>query len=292
MVAENIGSTILKLRKEKNITQEELAQIVGVTNQAVSKWERSGGCPDVELLPLIADYFNVSIDMLFGRNIHDYSDIATEAAKYIQSIEHDSKFKAAMEHCWVIERALFKSNIKYFAKDETLENLNKRDSYKEHEIYSQLLNNTGITFMRLNEDLQYFFVIPEAPGGFGNVLSSDLEYQQLFNMLGEEDYFKCIYFLYQRENKPFTPKLFEKHFGIKEERAIEILDKLNEYELIEITEIELDDEIEVVYTFNPNVAFIPLLIFAKELIKPPHNFVNNFDYRSKPYLYKDKKELL
>ena len=61
-----IGAQIAKLRKENNITQEELAKNLDVSAQAVSKWE-NGGAPDVEMLPRIADYFGVSIDCLFGR---------------------------------------------------------------------------------------------------------------------------------------------------------------------------------------------------------------------------------
>ena len=63
---QTIGMQIAKLRKEKNITQEELAKKLDVSAQAVSKWE-NGGAPDLELLPKIADYFGVSIDYLFGR---------------------------------------------------------------------------------------------------------------------------------------------------------------------------------------------------------------------------------
>ena len=63
---QTIGVQIAKLRKEKNITQEELAKNLDISAQAVSKWE-NGGSPDLELLPKIADYFNVSIDYLFGR---------------------------------------------------------------------------------------------------------------------------------------------------------------------------------------------------------------------------------
>jgi hypothetical protein len=192
-----------------------------------------------------------------------------------------------MEYCWVIESALFGSSIENFKEERTLEEINKKMDF---ESYSQLLNDYGITFMRLNEDLQYFLFIPEAPGGFGDILNSESGYQKFFSLLGEEDSFKCIYLLYQRENKAFTPKLFEKHFGIQRERAIEILDRFKEYELIETTEIELDDEVQTVYKFIPNAAFVPLLAFAKELIKPPHNFYNNSIMRSTPYLRKLQKE--
>lgn len=61
------GNTISRLRKEKGITQEVLAQALDVTNQAVSKWESDQCCPDTMILPRIADFFDVSIDTLFGR---------------------------------------------------------------------------------------------------------------------------------------------------------------------------------------------------------------------------------
>jgi len=61
-----IGYTILNLRKARGKTQEELANAVGISPQAVSKWE-NGGSPDLELLPGIADFLGVTVDMLFGR---------------------------------------------------------------------------------------------------------------------------------------------------------------------------------------------------------------------------------
>ena len=62
-----LGARIAALRKQHNITQEALAQKLGVTNQAVSKWESDQCCPDVTLLPKIADIFEISLDALFGR---------------------------------------------------------------------------------------------------------------------------------------------------------------------------------------------------------------------------------
>jgi transcriptional regulator with XRE-family HTH domain len=86
MDIKTVGVIISTLRKENGITQEELGKAVGVSAQAVSKWE-CGGVPDTELLPIIADYFKVSIDKLFGRNIGDYADIDNATAKHISSFE-------------------------------------------------------------------------------------------------------------------------------------------------------------------------------------------------------------
>ncbi len=60
-----LGDNIAYLRRTTGMTQEMLAYRLGVSSQAVSKWERQLSCPDVSLLPVIADVFEVSIDELF-----------------------------------------------------------------------------------------------------------------------------------------------------------------------------------------------------------------------------------
>ena len=63
-----LNENIMALRRAKGITQEELATALGVSNQAVSKWESAQTCPDISLLSVIADYFEVSIDELMGHH--------------------------------------------------------------------------------------------------------------------------------------------------------------------------------------------------------------------------------
>ena len=63
---ENIGANIARLRREHNMKQDELAEMLGVTPQAVSKWENGASMPDIALLPKLANIFGVTIDDLFG----------------------------------------------------------------------------------------------------------------------------------------------------------------------------------------------------------------------------------
>lgn len=62
-----IGENIARLRKERSMTQENLAEAIGVSVQTISKWENSTTYPDVTLLPVIADIFGVTVDALYGR---------------------------------------------------------------------------------------------------------------------------------------------------------------------------------------------------------------------------------
>ncbi len=64
----NLGEKIKQLRKRDGRTQEDLANALSVTSQAVSRWEANGGFPDMTLIPSIANYFHITIDELFGYN--------------------------------------------------------------------------------------------------------------------------------------------------------------------------------------------------------------------------------
>lgn len=66
-----IGMNIKKLRIEKKVTQDTLATAIGVTPQAISRWESENGYPDIELLPSLADFFNVSTDELLGYKLSE-----------------------------------------------------------------------------------------------------------------------------------------------------------------------------------------------------------------------------
>ena len=63
-----IAENIRKLRHNLNLSQEQLAERLGVRFQAVSKWERGETYPDIELLPSIASFFGISVDDLLGTN--------------------------------------------------------------------------------------------------------------------------------------------------------------------------------------------------------------------------------
>lgn len=79
----NIGKTIADYRKAANMTQSEVADKLGVTYQAVSKWERDESLPDITMLPKIADLFNISIDNLLRGSFEMKEEKEVETAKQI-----------------------------------------------------------------------------------------------------------------------------------------------------------------------------------------------------------------
>jgi len=61
-----IGDTIKRIRRERNLTQEEVAAHLGISFQSISKWERGDGYPDITMLPVLAHYFQITVDELLG----------------------------------------------------------------------------------------------------------------------------------------------------------------------------------------------------------------------------------
>ena len=100
-----IGDNIRKFRKEKEISQETLAERLGVTFQAISRWERGEGYPDISMLPVIAGFFHISVDELLGVSENRQEE---EVEKIIEECsEYDTHYEAEkMQNC--IDEALKK----------------------------------------------------------------------------------------------------------------------------------------------------------------------------------------
>lgn len=100
-----LGLNIRQLRKERNMSQEMLAERLGVTFQAVSRWERDEAYPDITLLPAIANFFGVTVDKLLGTyEIKEDDDVKEIVAK---CQECDTHYQGE-EMCRIIEEGLKK----------------------------------------------------------------------------------------------------------------------------------------------------------------------------------------
>jgi len=133
----NMGGKIRQLRKQKNLSQEVLAQVLGVSFQAVSKWETGAAMPDVAMIPALASFFGVSTDELFDFNL----------------IEQEQKVQ---ELCWAAADYRFSDP----AKSESM----LREALKQYPGNEVILNN-----------LLYVMQTPERYGEVVTVCKSILE---------------------------------------------------------------------------------------------------------------------
>ena len=84
----DLGTNLKNLRREKHLTQEDLADILGVSPQTVSKWENGLSAPDISLLPALADYYGISIDSLL---LHEAGPFKNEMRAFADGIKAQMK---------------------------------------------------------------------------------------------------------------------------------------------------------------------------------------------------------
>ena len=112
----NLGQKIRELRRENKRTQEDLADAIGVTPQAVSRWESGGGYPDMEIIPSIANYFEVTIDELFGYDNNRDNKIRTIVNKI-----NSFNIKSRSDEDWIEECiGMLRKGLLEFPQNEIL----------------------------------------------------------------------------------------------------------------------------------------------------------------------------
>lgn len=94
-----IGGVIKSLRKNKNITQEQLANLIGVSTPAVSKWESGTSYPDITALPILANYFEVTIDELLNYKNKLSEEEIEEIFKECEDLAQNSKVDECIDLC-------------------------------------------------------------------------------------------------------------------------------------------------------------------------------------------------
>lgn len=260
-----IGETIQKLRRAAGETQEQLANAVGVSAQAVSKWE-NGGVPDIELLPQIAGHYGVTVDTLFGNDLSDTAGLKQAFLKTFAETPNDEWIDKVFEHLFDIERTAFGE---YDGKNTMSEAIGSHSN-------SSVSFKGGFTHMGLDK-LRYFLLVPNAADWddalFGPDLQNgddDFDYPALFKDLSDPDVFRILLEMHRRDNsKQFTPSLFVRSFGMTPEKADEIVRTLKKYRFMSTQNVDLDGESIELLTFHSNLCFVALLIFARQIISRP-----------------------
>ncbi len=93
-----IGAIIKRLRGERGVTQESLATALGVSPQAISRWEQGGGYPDIELLPAMADFFSVSTDEILGYALSERERALADVKKEMERLSEIGTIEERIAH--------------------------------------------------------------------------------------------------------------------------------------------------------------------------------------------------
>lgn len=249
-----INERITFLRKRMNMTQDELAGKLGVTNQAVSKWENNICCPDIQLLPKIAELFGVSIDNLFGtESVLKKDDILLQLKGSYEALPKEEKadfvFKAAASlHTLVLLDYVGGPPIKF---DEALKHISKDEwgysSYYEPKI-TTIMRKSAVFFTDNNSKLYS-----------SRDINKICEIIKVFSLLDNLKIAAAIYYLTVHDEEVYvTPKEISIKCGLSENKVGECINNdLSEYL------IEKEGEKEVYRFMGMYMNVFPILtLFA------------------------------
>ena len=87
-----ISQNIKQFRKKNDLTQEQLAEVFGVTAQTISRWELGSAYPDITMLPVLANFFGISTDTLLGVDITRKNEEIKAALEYNTTLHREGKY--------------------------------------------------------------------------------------------------------------------------------------------------------------------------------------------------------
>lgn len=102
MNAEKTGTLIYEIRCRKNLTQKELAEMVNVSDKAVSKWERGEGCPDVTILPALANALGIEMETLMNGELPVTQDVSGKEIKEYNFRQPDRYPRNMQRDLWML----------------------------------------------------------------------------------------------------------------------------------------------------------------------------------------------
>ena len=253
----SLSQNIKKLRLEKGLTQEQLALKLGVSAQAVSKWENSDTYPDGALLTPLAQVLDASLDTLFDNRKVTMADVSSRITRLIGNSKGKDRLHLAREICWQIEKG-------YFGHADEPDTLYDPDELKQCLSSSYVLDDNGFTPVS-NGQAPFFALFPQYENCFGEVIGDGEEARKLFLLLSSPDTMRAVIFIHRnRPDYVFEAELLASVCGIDGDRLEKVMQELLELDLASKKELELNGERRTLYFSNPKHMTVALMLMAHE----------------------------
>lgn len=243
-----LGERIADLRRERGITQENLAGIIGVSAQAISKWENNATMPDIMLLPIIADTLGVTIDELFGirRKVQEKPLNCEETPKAV--------YDQILNTMW---RSGGNNDFAERAKAQFAKNPYEHSGFVS-EVAGAVYANKDIALTYLPSDKESLKLLENEDAA------------ELLKMLSDKNVRLVLAYQFENPEKAFTASSVAAKVGISEEEAKDALEKLFECNMTTARDIDarLEEMLRIYQawgTYKMPLLLFPLLSLADRL---------------------------
>lgn len=259
----SLGENIKKYRLKKKMTQEQLANLLFVSSQAVSKWECNENFPDGSLLVPLANALGVSLDILFENKNICFNDAVRSVSALIRNDNSENEFELVRSICWHIQEALFGAfEEDAFGTEEDDDIIYTGGVGTNNSSY--ILRKNGFTQIS-NGRSPYFAVFPEPKDGWAQTIEDGENVRKIFECFAHGDTMKAVLFV-QRIGFEY---IFDKEHlcqkcEIKGSNADKVISNLMYLKLVSEIKTNIDNEEHILYTSNPSHKVISLFLMAHE----------------------------
>ena len=275
-----LGKNIKKYRTEAGLTQEELGAAVGVSAQAVSKWENEESMPDTALLLPISDALGLSTDVLLGKETRYKRDVYDSLCTMFRQNGDDSRFSLLWEIMWNAYKGLWGNETSGYHPDE-------RQWYRGRA--SEIFKDGGFVRISHDEKMPFLYLFPGEGADWTKAVQPDERVKTVFAALADEDTVNAVRWLLSHDYDWMTGYRFEfpvlvKGAGIPEDAAEQVHGHLRALGLIEEKTVNIDGVERTLCTYWANYQVLALLVLAYEYCHTTNNYALQSSMRSKPLL--------
>ena len=221
-----IAEKLVELRTAKGVTQDDVAQVLSISNKTISKWENGASMPDLPMLVELAKYYDVTTDELLGLCVEKSQSTKEEICSLFEGLDHKESVLKAFEIERVLVPALFKKVSEKDAEIYAAEELYPTDPSCYYR--SNITHGNIFKFASSSEDVNISVMLLKNKAKFSwmNDITKQKEIVKVFRLLSKEDALSVLYFIHSNNcSISFTADYVARNTGIEEKRVAEILDE-------------------------------------------------------------------
>lgn len=254
---EDFHANLRQRRKALRLTQEQLAQRMNISPQAVSKWEKSS-YPDAEQLPKLAAALNISLDTLFGLpSPDDGADPVQAVVRALHSLPPQARPEFAQRLWYAVFSAYLPS------AEEMPQKLNRQ---YERETYALLHTDYELALARLNPDQRFFFYLEKPEHGIAAYLQDSERICRVLKTLADEDAIRIVrYIAGSRRNKLFFVDKLAAKLEIPAEKVQLVMNRLDRFGLVWRMAADSEGDPIIMYGYTNNPAVAGILVLAQSI---------------------------
>ena len=254
----SLSQNIRRLRHAKGLKQEELAGALGVSAQAVSKWETGQTYPDGALLVPLADRLGVSLDELFDHDMVSMPDVSRRMIRLIQETPKQERFDLIRDLCWQIQRALAGPR----ASTDLLYDPN---DLLGRTLPSWIVENEGFTLIS-NGEAPFFSAFDAPEEGLETLLADTETVQAIFAAMSRKNTLTVLTYLFrQPPDYIFDAAVLERECGLCPQSLPDVIRDLLTLHIVGERALTINGEGRTVYALKPAHLLVALLLVAEQV---------------------------